>query len=221
MNRSPPIPIGADVQSFRETLRDPETAISQADLDERYRDNRLVLGVERLDYTKGIPQKIEAFERFLKEDPDRAETTTMLQVLVPSRLQSAEYRAQRDEIEGRIAHVNGRFGQPGRTHVLVTIDAPSHGQLAIVPMTSATTCRSSGVVSSNSLLRKRGKVQGCSVQRHARRSSGRGPRVDQHGDGQVLHQQPIPGQSPARSRCPRRDRVAHRGSCDGKDPDRA
>ena len=110
-------PIGVDVRSFRETLRAPETAIAQADLEQRYQGKRLVLGVERLDYTKGIPQKLAAFERFLEGDPERAETTTMLQVLVPSRLQSAEYRDQRDEIEGRVAHVNGRFGQPGRTPI--------------------------------------------------------------------------------------------------------
>ncbi len=125
-------PIGVDVQSFRETLQDPETAISQADLDERYRDKRLVLGIERLDYTKGIPQKLEAFERFLEDDPERAETTTMLQVLVPSRLQNAEYRAQRDEIEGRIAHVNGRFGQPGRTPIEYLHRSVSPTELALL-----------------------------------------------------------------------------------------
>lgn len=125
-------PIGVDVESFRETLRDPETAIAQADLDTRYRDRRLVLGVERLDYTKGIPQKLAAFERFLEEDPERAETTTMLQVLVPSRLQSAEYRAQRDEIESRIAHVNGRFGQPGRTPIEYLHRSVSPTELALL-----------------------------------------------------------------------------------------
>ena len=125
-------PIGVDVQSFRETLGDPETAVAQADLDERYRGKRLVLGIERLDYTKGIPQKLEAFERFLEQDPERAATTTMLQVLVPSRLQSAEYRAQRDEIEGRIAHVNGRFGEPGRTPIEYLHRSISHTELALL-----------------------------------------------------------------------------------------
>ncbi len=125
-------PIGVDVESFRETLAEPETAIAQADLDQRYEGKRLVLGVERLDYTKGIPQKLEAFERFLEEDPERAETTTMLQVLVPSRLQSAEYRAQRDEIESRIAHVNGRFGQPGRTPIEYLHRSISRTELALL-----------------------------------------------------------------------------------------
>jgi len=110
-------PIGIDVESFHETLADPETAQVQAEIEERYEGRRLILGVERLDYTKGIPQKLHAFERFLELDPERAKTTTMLQVLVPSRLDSGEYRGQRDEIELQVAHVNGRFGEPGRTPV--------------------------------------------------------------------------------------------------------
>jgi trehalose 6-phosphate synthase/phosphatase len=110
-------PIGIDVDGFREVLRDPETARLYAQLDQQYADRRLVLGVERLDYTKGIPQKLQAFERYLEHDPSRAQTTTMLQVLVPSRLESPEYRMQRDEIELHIARINGRYGQPGITPV--------------------------------------------------------------------------------------------------------
>lgn len=110
-------PIGVDVTSFREVLGDPDTAGLLAELEQRYEGRHLVLGVERLDYTKGIPQKLHAFERFLEEDPDRAQTTTLVQVVVPSRLESPEYRAQRDEIELLIARINGRFGQPGMTPV--------------------------------------------------------------------------------------------------------
>ena len=110
-------PIGIDVARFRQVLAQPETAAMMNELAERYSGQRLVLGVERLDYTKGIPQKLRAFERYLEDDPTRAKTTTMLQVLVPSRLESAAYRLQRDEIELEIARINGRFGQPGRTPI--------------------------------------------------------------------------------------------------------
>ena len=110
-------PIGIDTEGFRETLADPETERLLAELERQYEGRRLVLGVERLDYTKGIPQKLHAFERFLEQDPARAGTTTMIQVLVPSRLESSEFRAQRDEIELLIARINGRFGQPGSTPV--------------------------------------------------------------------------------------------------------
>ncbi|HEY4348699.1 MAG TPA: bifunctional alpha,alpha-trehalose-phosphate synthase (UDP-forming)/trehalose-phosphatase [Gaiellaceae bacterium] len=120
-------PIGIDVKSFLGTLADPETAAVQAELEQQYAGKKLVLGVERLDYTKGIPQKLDAFERILEQDPARAEDVTMLQVLVPSRLQSADYREKRDEIEMRIAHVNGRFGGLGRTpleYVHLSISRP-------------------------------------------------------------------------------------------------
>jgi trehalose 6-phosphate synthase/phosphatase len=110
-------PIGIDVSGFKEVLAEPETARLYAQLQDQYEGRRLVLGVERLDYTKGIPQKLHAFERYLEQDPRRARTTTMLQVLVPSRLESPEYRQQRDEIELLIARINGRFGQPGITPV--------------------------------------------------------------------------------------------------------
>ena len=110
-------PIGIDTVGFRETLADPETARLLENLEEQYAGRRLILGVERLDYTKGIPQKLLAFERLLEQDPSRARRTTMLQVLVPSRLESPEYQQQRNEIELLIARINGRFGQPGVTPV--------------------------------------------------------------------------------------------------------
>jgi trehalose 6-phosphate synthase/phosphatase len=110
-------PIGIDTEGFHATLADPETARLLAELEHQYSGKRLVLGVERLDYTKGIPQKLQAFERFLEQDPSRARTTTMIQVLVPSRLESPEYLALRNEIELLIARINGRFGQPGSTPV--------------------------------------------------------------------------------------------------------
>jgi trehalose 6-phosphate synthase/phosphatase len=110
-------PIGIDTVGFRETLQDPETARLLAQLESQYAGRKLILGVERLDYTKGIPQKLLAFERLLEMDPSRAQTTTMLQVLVPSRLESPEYQQQRNDIELLIARINGRFGQPGITPV--------------------------------------------------------------------------------------------------------
>jgi trehalose 6-phosphate synthase/phosphatase len=110
-------PIGIDTVGFRETLEDPETERLLNQLDEQYAGRKLVLGVERLDYTKGIPQKLLAYERLLEQDPMRARTTTMLQVLVPSRLESPEYQQQRNDIELLISRINGRFGQPGTTPV--------------------------------------------------------------------------------------------------------
>ena len=110
-------PIGIDTAEFADNVRDPATAAALAELEQRFDGRSLVLGVERLDYTKGIVQKLRAFERFLELDSERARTTTLLQVLVPSRLESPEYQAQRDEIERLVSGINGRFAQPGITPV--------------------------------------------------------------------------------------------------------
>jgi trehalose 6-phosphate synthase/phosphatase len=110
-------PIGIDTAGFAAAVADPETASLVESLEEQYAGQKLILGVERLDYTKGIQQKLLAYERLLEREPGRAQTTTMLQVLVPSRLDSTEYQQQRDEIELLIARINGRFGQPGVTPV--------------------------------------------------------------------------------------------------------
>ncbi len=110
-------PIGIDVDGFRASVGAARTREIYDTLDRRYCHRNVVLGVERLDYTKGIPQKLRAFERYLELNPDEVSRTTLLQVIVPSRLDSAEYRALRDEIEREIARINGRFGQPGMTPI--------------------------------------------------------------------------------------------------------
>jgi len=68
-----------------------------------------VLGVDRLDYTKGIPERIAAFERLLELHPEHRERVVLLQVAVPSRSQVAEYRALKREIDELVGQVNGRF----------------------------------------------------------------------------------------------------------------
>ncbi|MEE8581119.1 MAG: bifunctional alpha,alpha-trehalose-phosphate synthase (UDP-forming)/trehalose-phosphatase [Myxococcota bacterium] len=95
-------PIGIEFETFearaREAPEQPET-----------RGERVVLGVDRLDYTKGIPERIRAFERLLELYPDHREKVVMLQVTVPSRSQVAEYRDLKREIDELVGKVNGRF----------------------------------------------------------------------------------------------------------------
>lgn len=70
---------------------------------------RIVLGVDRLDYTKGIPERIRAFERLLELHPRHKENVVFLQLAVPSRSQVAEYRELKSEIDELVGRVNGRF----------------------------------------------------------------------------------------------------------------
>ncbi|MFN0154110.1 MAG: trehalose-6-phosphate synthase [Gaiella sp.] len=123
-------PIGMDVAGFESALAGPAvTALSQ-ELELRYAGRTLLLGVERLDIMKGVPQKLLAFERFLERHPERALDTTLHQVVVPSRLSSPAVRAHRDQIELLIARINGRFGRPGVTPVEYVHRALSREELA-------------------------------------------------------------------------------------------
>ena len=110
-------PIGIDVAGFEAALDDPETARLLDELHQRYGDRRVVLGVERLDYTKGIAHKLRAFERLLERRTDLAGKLTLLQIIVPSRLQNADYTALKSELEEMVGRINGRFAAPGVTPV--------------------------------------------------------------------------------------------------------
>jgi trehalose 6-phosphate synthase/phosphatase len=70
---------------------------------------KVVLGVDRLDYTKGIPERIAAFERLLELHPEHRERVVLLQLAVPSRAQVAEYQVLKREIDEVVGRVNGRF----------------------------------------------------------------------------------------------------------------
>ena len=70
---------------------------------------RIVLGADRLDYTKGIPERIRAFERLLERHPEHRRRIVLLQLAVPSRAQVAEYRDLKRQIEELVGRVNGRF----------------------------------------------------------------------------------------------------------------
>jgi trehalose 6-phosphate synthase/phosphatase len=70
---------------------------------------RIVLGVDRLDYTKGIPERIRAVERLFELYPEHREKVLFLQLAVPSRSQVTEYRNLKREIDELVGRVNGRF----------------------------------------------------------------------------------------------------------------
>ena len=99
-------PIGIEFGVYE---RDAKQAPRQ---DEEIRE-RLILGVDRLDYTKGIPERIRAFERLLELYPEHREKVVFLQLTVPSRSQVAEYRELKREVDELVGRVNGRFATAG------------------------------------------------------------------------------------------------------------
>lgn len=74
---------------------------------------KVMLGVDRLDYTKGIDVRLRAFSELLAEGRANGEDTVMVQLATPSRERVESYKAMREDIERTVGHVNGEFGRVG------------------------------------------------------------------------------------------------------------
>jgi trehalose 6-phosphate synthase len=75
--------------------------------------DKIILGVDRLDYTKGIEQRLKAYRELLADGRIKVQDTVMVQVAVPSRERVAHYRILRDRVEREVGRINGEFGRVG------------------------------------------------------------------------------------------------------------
>jgi len=106
-------PIGIDYDSFAEAAAEPQVVQRVAELRKTYAGQQILLGVDRLDYTKGIPYRLQAYARALERHPDLHKKVTLLQLIVPSREMVPQYQDLKEEIELLVAQINGKFTQPG------------------------------------------------------------------------------------------------------------
>ncbi|MBK9739869.1 MAG: trehalose-6-phosphate synthase [Actinobacteria bacterium] len=107
-------PIGIDAEGFDALARTPEVQARALEMRREMGGFRLLfLGVDRLDYTKGIDVRLRAFSEALEEGLLDASDVTMLQVAVPSRGNVEEYQRIRDDIELLVGRVNGDLGRLG------------------------------------------------------------------------------------------------------------
>lgn len=103
-------PIGIDYEKFTAALDDEATKAEMDTITEHYGDQKIILSVDRLDYSKGIMKRLEAFEQLLQEDDSLHRKVSLIVVAVPSRTEVETYQNLRDELEQAIARVNGKFG---------------------------------------------------------------------------------------------------------------
>lgn len=107
-------PISVDVAHWDDIARRPETTERAIELGEQLGNPRhVLLGIDRLDYTKGIEHRLRAFRELLAEGTVSVPDTVMVQVAVPSRDRTAAYRTERVRIEQLVGEINGTFGQVG------------------------------------------------------------------------------------------------------------
>ena len=109
------VPIGVDYDRMQSVGGDQGIAQEQARLRETFglQAPILGLGVDRLDYTKGIPERLEALDRVLTRRPDLRGQLTFVQIGVPSRSSLESYSAIEWEIDQKVADLNRRHGLPG------------------------------------------------------------------------------------------------------------
>jgi trehalose 6-phosphate synthase/phosphatase len=109
-------PMGVDPAKFAALAADPEVVAEARAL----RDppgSALLVGIDRLDYTKGIPRRLLAFEALLRQDPSLCERVRLVQVAVPSRTGVGAYQEFRRQLDELVGRVNGAFGTPRWTPV--------------------------------------------------------------------------------------------------------
>ncbi len=106
-------PIGIDFQEFDRRASLDSVSTEVALMHQRLPDRQIILGIDRLDYTKGIPERLHAYRNALRRYPKLIETTSMLQVVVPSREIVTGYRSMKEEVERLVSEINGEFTLPG------------------------------------------------------------------------------------------------------------
>lgn len=108
-------PISIDRQQFERLAADPAVQERVRELREQIGSHRKIfLGVDRLDYTKGIDVRLSAYRTLLEREPELCDKIAFVQVAVPSREKVQEYAEIRTTIEQEVGRINGAFGSPGQ-----------------------------------------------------------------------------------------------------------
>lgn len=104
-------PIGIDVDKFTNGLAMQSVQDRIKKLQDKIgEDIKVIVGVDRLDYIKGVPQKLHAFEVFLSEHPEMVGKVILIQLAIPSRGDVEEYQNLRTSVNELVGRINGKFG---------------------------------------------------------------------------------------------------------------
>ena len=104
-------PIGIDVDEFAALTHGKDAREMFDSMKDEYSRRRLLLGVERLDYSKGLPQRLRAFRQLLQQYPENLNSATLIQIASPSREALDTYSGLRQELESLCGSINGDYGE--------------------------------------------------------------------------------------------------------------
>ena len=103
-------PIGIEPDRFEKTLASEQVMRRIFELEREFEGKRVMVGVDRLDYVKGLPQKLHAFELFLKDHPESVGSVVLIQIAIPTRGDVEEYQNLRALVNELIGRINGKYG---------------------------------------------------------------------------------------------------------------
>jgi len=106
-------PTGIDFKEFARQGASEAVSERARQLREALTDCQIIIGVDRLDYSKGIPERLQAFRNALERFSDLHGKVTLVQIAVPSRVDIRQYQALKAEIEGLVGEINGKFSRSG------------------------------------------------------------------------------------------------------------
>lgn len=104
------LPISIDFKRFDELVRSRETDRYLKSIKRLYSDVKIIISIERLDYSKGIKERLLAINRFFEKYPEYIKKVVFLQISVPSRVKVKEYMILKREIDELVGKINGKFG---------------------------------------------------------------------------------------------------------------
>ncbi|WP_353127691.1 bifunctional alpha,alpha-trehalose-phosphate synthase (UDP-forming)/trehalose-phosphatase [Parapedobacter pyrenivorans] len=105
-----PFPMGIDSKQFAALSSDEHVLKRVAELKLNFGEQKIILSIDRLDYSKGILQRLEAFALFLSENPAFHKQVTLYMVVVPSRDTVPQYRELKDQIDRLVGNINAQYG---------------------------------------------------------------------------------------------------------------
>jgi trehalose 6-phosphate synthase len=109
--RAQDFPISIDTDDFRRMATSVEAVRASQRLSRSLLGRKLIIGVDRLDYTKGIPERLRAYEALLQNYPRQRGQVTFVQISAPSREEVPEYLEIRRQVEATSGRINGRFSE--------------------------------------------------------------------------------------------------------------
>lgn len=106
-------PMGIAYERFSSSIQDPQVQKEMSKFHKKLPECKLVLSVDRLDYTKGIPKRLEVFNAFLERNPVYREKVILILVSVPSRTQVEHYKLLKRHVDEFVGRINGKYGTIG------------------------------------------------------------------------------------------------------------